>query len=287
MADETTTTTADDVIPTEEIVDYVRAYPRPTPVGVAVAWIKQARGIVPCLFPRLSTAGVIPAGTKTEGASFTRVASSTASDSVTAAFVGSELALTDELRMSSGVRGLPEAVIQDRIKALANRVDTDLLANLDGLSNTSGDTSTDLTRQGLSQALAAYWALNLDDGMGEHAVLLANSAASQLRQDQLTTTAPTAAQESMFGIGVSMGTWHGLVVLRAANADAISGGYASGMTPIGNQRSGLLLGLSESINARGPNRGSEGERDAEEYLVVRAMYGTGVTDSHALEIITP
>lgn len=286
MADETTTTTADDVIPTEEIVDFVRAYPRATPVSMSVAWIKQSTGIVPCLFPRLSTSAVIPAGTKTEAASFTRVATSTGSDTTTAAFVGSELALTDELVMSSKVRGLPATVIIDRLRAMANRIDTDVLANFDGLSSTSGDTGTDLTRAGMGLALAAYWALNLDDSMGEHAALLANSAASQLMQDNLTTTA-VAGHTERFGVGVSLGEFQGLVLLRAANAAAISGGYASGITPIGNERSGLLLGISEAINARPPQRGSEGERDAEEYVVVRAMYGTGVTDSHALELITP
>lgn len=286
MANETTTTTAAANVPSEIFAEGMRMYPRLRPAGIAVSWQQPGKGNVPISFTRLNTAAVIPAGTKTEGASFTRVASATAATQVTPAFVGSELALTDELMMAANDGSLLEsAILQDRIRALYVRIETDLLATITGSSNTYGSTTTNLTRENAMEAIAAYWALNLEEAE-MHAFLLSNAAAAQFGTDSISTTATTAEMRNQFGTNVLLGEFQGFMMFRAAAAPAEGAGYSSLITPVGNVKSGLLLGVSEAVTARPPTRGSEGERDAEGHQVVRAMYGVADDDGFYLEVQT-
>ncbi len=285
MATETTTTSAASAIPTELITSSIRLYPRLLPAAVAVAWVEAGKGIVPIDFQRLDTDAVQPAGTKTQGAAFTRVESTTGSTAVTPAFVGSEIAITDEMEMSSAVPGLRIAFLDDRARALAVRMSTDLMATITGSTNTYGTTTTTLTRDALMAAIADYWALNLG-AASQHAILLSNAAAEHLGTDTISTTATTAEMQNRFGNGILLGEFQGMPVVRAAEAPADGAGFASMITPVGAVQSGLLLGISEEINIRPMNRGSEGERDAEEYGVVRAMYGVADDDGYYLEIST-
>lgn len=283
MASESTTTTAAASVPSEVFARGIRLYPRIRPASVAVAWMEQGKGVVPIDFQRLSTATVIGASAKVEGASFTRVAQDTGATSVTPAFVGSELAMTDELMMSATDGGmLNTAILQDRTRAMAVRIATDLMATITGSSNTHGSTSTTVGRDVLMQAIAAYWALNLE--AERHAILLSNAAAGHLGVDTVTTTATTAELANQFGAGILLGEFQGFIVLRAAEAPAEGVGFSSCITPVGNLASGLLVGVSEGIMVRPTQRGAEGERDAESYTVVRSMYGVADDDNFYLEL---
>jgi len=284
MADESTTTTAASTIPTEKITKGMRLYPRLKPAALATAWVEPGQGVVPIDFQRLATASVVPAGTKTEGAAFTRVAQGTAATSVTPAFVGGELAMTDELVMSSDSPGLKLSFLSDRARAMYARMTTDLMATITGSSNTYGDTSTTMTRDALMAAIVQYWALNLDADM--HAVLLSNAASGHLARDTISTAAVTAEMQNQFGASILLGEFQGMAVLRAAEAPAEGVGFSSCITPVGDVNSGLLIGVSESVNIRPTNRGAEGEREAEEYAVVRAMYGVADDDGFYLEMQT-
>lgn len=287
MADESTTTTAASTVRTEIITSAMRLYPRLRPAALATAWVEPGKGIVPIAFQRLATASAVPGGTKTEAASFTRVAHSTGSTSVTPAFVGAELAVTDELVMSSEHgQVLPAMFLTDTAKALYVRMSTDLMATITGSSNTYGDTATELTRTGLMTAITDYWALNIDGSTDMHAILLSNAAAGQLGEDTVSTTAVSAELQNQFGVNIVLGTFQGFVVLRAAEAPAEGVGFSSCITPVGRAASGLLLGVSEDTNIRPMTRGSEGERDAESYGVVRAMYGVADDDNYYLEVQT-
>lgn len=285
MADESTTTTASASIPSETFGKGIRLYPRVRPAALSVAWMETTKGNVPCSFERLSTAAVVPAGTKTEGSAFTRVAQSSAATQVTPAFVGMELALTDELLMSLHDGSMfRSATIVDRVRAMAVRASTDLMATITGSTNTSGSTSTELTRTSLMTAIGAYWALNLE--AAQHAILLSNAAATQLGEDTVSTTATTAEMQNQFGASILLGSFQGFAVLRAGEAPAEGAGFSSCITPVGDVASGLLLGVSEGINAREPQRGSEGEREAETYQVIRSMYGVQDDDGYYLELQT-
>jgi len=285
MANETTTTTTASTIPTEIITSGMRMYPRLRPAALSVAWQEPGQGNVPINFQRLATASIIPAGTKTEAASFTRVVHSTASTAVTPAFVGGEIAITDETMMSTQNKGIKSVFATDRARALMVRMSTDLMANITGSTNTYGDTATDLSRDTLMLAIVDYWALNLGDA-SMHSILLSNAAAGQLGQDTIATSATTAEMRNQFGMNLLLGEFQGFAVLRAAEAPAEGVGFSSCITPVGNVASGLLLGVSESITLRPPQRGAEGERDAEEYAVIRAMYGTADDDDYYLELQT-
>ena len=234
------------------------------------------------------TASPIPAGTKAEGSPFTRTVHSTAVTSATPAFVGAELAVTDEWMLSTGERaqGVKQSFIVDRLTALANRIDTDLLATVLGSSNTSGSDTTTVTREVLQQAIGAYWTQAL--GGGTHVVLLSTAAATHLAVDTLTTTATAAEVNNLFGAGIVIGDFSGFTLVRADNAPAEGNGFSSVITPIGNMRSGLLIangfGASSLIEARPPQRGAEGEREAEEYSVVRAYYGVADDDGFYREL---
>lgn len=283
MADETTTGTAASLVPSEIFARGIRLYPRIRPASVAVAWQEQGQGVVPIDFQRLTTSLVIAAGPKTEGSSFTRYSQGTGATSVTPAFVGSELALTDELMMSlNNGEIFRSATLRDRVRALTARIATDLMATITGSSNTAGDTSTPCTRDALMGYITEYWALNLEAEM--HAILLANAAAGQLGVDTVSTTAVTAEMRNQFGTNILIGEFQGFTVLRAMEAPAEGIGFSSCITPVGDVASGLLMGVSEGITLRPPNRGSEGERDAEEYQVIRAMYGVADDDGFYLEV---
>lgn len=285
MADETTTTSAASTIPSEIITRGMRLYPRLRPAALSVAWIEQGQGVVPIDFQRLATASVVPAGNKSEGSAFTRVEQTTAATSVVPAFTGGEIAVTDELMMSTSSPGLKTAFLSDRARAMAVRMSTDLMANITGSSNTHGSTSTTLTRDELMSAIVSYWALNL--GMADmHAILLSNAAAGQLGRDTINTTAVTAEMSNQFGSSILLGEFQGFACIRAAEAPAEGAGFSSCITPVGDVQSGLLLGISEGITLRPPQRGAEGEREAEEYAVVRAMFGTADDDGYYLELQT-
>jgi hypothetical protein len=53
------------------------------------------------------------------------------------------------------------------------------------------------------------------------------------------------------------------------------------MTPIGAGSSGIGIALTEAPSVR-PNRGAEGERDAEDIMIVRSWYGAGLINPRRL-----
>lgn len=286
MADETTTTTASSSIRSEIFAGAMRMYPRLRSVAVAFAWQEMGKSNVPISFTRLNTSTVIAAGTKTEGASFTRYSQATAATQVTPAFVGSELVLTDEVVMAVENGDFSARVIQDRVRALYARIGTDLLATISGSTNTYGSTATTFTREAAMNAIAQYWGLYLDDSAEEHAMILSNAAAGHFGVDTLTTSATVAEARNRFGTNQILGEFNGFLVARDPACPAEGVGYSSCITPVGNGASGLLIGVSESVNARPQTRGSEGERDAESHQVVRAMYGVNDDDGFYLEVQT-
>lgn len=278
MADETTTTSYEEVVPTEYIPAWIKGFPYAAGVGRTVAWTVPHQGTIAYRFPRHESFAV-PAGTKTQGASFTRVAATTTESSITPGIVGAELAITDELMAGSVVRGVKESMLANAANALANRIDTDILAAAASATTTVGVATDSFTKDKFDAAVGAYWALNLNTA-GMHSCVLSGATAARDLLSDLGSSAATLAPMgvSIFGPNTGYkGEFMGFQLFVSNNVVADGGGRMNFMTPMGPMESGLGFVLCEDISARA-NRGAEGERDAEVTVVIRAWFGSGIAD---------
>lgn len=154
MANETTTTSLNDLIHSEAIEQLVLGANRPAYIHQLCAWIRDAsrdNGSGVHKFPRWDKTDV-PAGTKAEAGAFTFVEQTTSSASATAGMVGLGRELTYEAAQDS-LKTLADLMIQN-IEAGQERMTSDLVGLFTSATNTSafGDNPFNLTRWGTAKA---------------------------------------------------------------------------------------------------------------------------------------
>lgn len=277
MANETTSTSAIELIPAEYIPTYVMHLQRPLTVGKMLAWRVAGTVGVPYKFPTLEAVAV-PAGTKTEVADFTRSAMTFAETSITPAFIGEELALTDEAVKGAAASriGLSQVIIEDRVAALENRIDQDLLAVSKSATNTVGAVTDVMTETKLLAGLHLYRTLEPN---GTTMVVLGHLAAADLKSSFFTSGA-TAINQQSFAKGALSGSYlgslYGAEIWQSGNVAAETTGKSNFITGMGAPGSGIGFVVDEDIGAE-YNRGAEGARSALSFVVLRACYGVGIT----------
>ena len=292
MANETVASGVEELIPTEKIGAWVQGYPRAPRTFETVGWLQYEPelGSVPFRFPR-AQAFAVPAGTKTEAAEFTRVAFTTAESSITPGIVGFELAITDESAKSSVLgRGFSPQIVAETVEALQDRKDSDGLASIASATNTMGAESDSFTLDHLVNALGQWAALNNRSGpMGDCAIIRSSSYTALMR-DIIATSGPAAAVGAAGMFGTSSGyktEYLGCHIFTTSNVPAHGAGYSNCVTGIGNGFCGLGQVIVEDVKAGASERGSEGQRSAESYTVVRAWYGSGVANpDKVLEVLS-
>lgn len=290
MANETTATLLEEVVPTEDIDDFIASFEYPLPVSQMIAWLRPSPlGSVAVRFPRwnqINSGSGVPAGTKSEGASFTRVPIDMTESSQTPGIVGFEMALTDEVRRANiQGEGIALSVLVEAIAALIDRMDSDTLSGSTSATTTIGTTTDDFTFSKFNAAAAGYRAMKLRSMFG-HAFGGHNDAFRDLTESVGNAAAMfqanTALQE-MFGPEAGYhGRYLGFEMMESANVSAESPGWSNFMTPIGAGTSGLGVAITEMPSVR-PNRGSEGERDAEDLSVFRCWYAGGLINPRRLQ----
>jgi hypothetical protein len=210
---------------------------------------------------------LLTASDLTEGTDASNTAVNTTSTSVAADEAGIMITVTDMLLNSAGIGGL-EPYATELGKALANKIDTDLLAEVSDFSNSVGTTGVDMTE---ANFLEAIYTLEAGNATGPFACVLHPIQVNDLRVALSATTgaiwggpsAPAAdlgAFASLYGVDVYKST-----NCASVNIDADRQGF---MGPVGNQ-SGLAYVLKTGAR-------TEMQRDASlraTEIVVTALYG--------------
>ncbi|MEE9615272.1 MAG: phage major capsid protein [Thermodesulfobacteriota bacterium] len=210
---------------------------------------------------------LLSASDLTEGTDASNTAVDTASVSVPADEAGIMITVTDMLLNSTGLGGL-EPYAAELGKALANKIDTDLLAEVADFTNSVGSTGVDITE---SDFLTAIYTLEAGNAVGPFVAVLHPVQVHDLRTALASTTgaiwggpsvpaADLGAFASLYGVDVFKST-----SCASVNTDADRQGV---MMPMGNQ-SGLAYVLKTGAK-------TEFQRDASlraTEIVVTAIYG--------------
>lgn len=283
MASESTTSTLDDVIPSEDINDFIDGYPLAQPLARALAWEEMGHTTVAYNFPRFDATSV-PAGNKTEGSDATRVAMATSSNSATPLVVAMEIAITDEAPNASAISGLPEALVMEAMRAMRDRVDSDAHAVAASATSTSGAFTDTMDEDKLLDGVNTFIALDVADGSNMPVAVLGHSSAASLRKSSKQSSAADMIGSSFMDnvAGANrLGVYGGVEVWESGNVATESGGNNNYITMPGRRQSGIGLVVSEELYSE-TNRSAEGARAKETYTVFAASYGTCVT--HASRI---
>lgn len=290
MANETTTTSWNDLIHTEAVDNIVLAANRAPPIHLAIAYFRDAAnaGAGTYVIPRW-VKDDMPSGTKTQGTgAFTRVESTTAGATVTAGYVGMGRALTAEAKQDS-FRGLAELIIQNE-DAGRERLTTDLLGLITSATNTEafGNVEFNLTRWG-----TAKFGFEAQLPVGSRRAFISSLAAMRgLEADMRTTGAAFMANPLEFSAGGTnirivpgqgyRGMFEGYEIFVSSlcpdnDADTISSAFAM----VGD-RGALALGVWE-----GWNHNAEPDYEhANDLLWTRARYGVAISNQANLREVT-
>lgn len=212
-------------------------------------------------WPLLSAADLI------EGADAGNTAVNTTSTPVTADEAGIMITVTDMLLNSAGIGGL-EPYAMELGKALANKIDTDLLAEVADFTNSVGATGVDMTE---ANFLEAIYALESGNATGPYAAVLHPVQVHDLRMAlKATTGAVWGGPSAPAGDIGALTSLYGVDVFSSTNCALVNTGAdrQGVMMPVGNQ-SGLSYVLKTGAK-------TEFQRDASlraTEIVVTAIYG--------------
>jgi len=184
MAGETTTTSLNDLIHSEQIEQQILNPNRPASVHQLICWIRPAGGGGSGIyqFPRWDKVD-LTSGTKTEGGDFTITEQTTSSATATAGVVGIGRELTYEAAQDS-MKSLGDIIMLNE-DAGAERLTKDACALFTSATNTHnvGNAAFTLTQWGLAKA--KYKALNPRGS--RHAYVGSNASIKDLEADLRTS----------------------------------------------------------------------------------------------------
>lgn len=280
MANETTATTLTELQKAELITKYIQHLNRAPLLGRLLAWEVPGVVGVQTNFPTWVSFSV-SSSAKTEGTGdFGRVAMDTAETSATPGYYGMEVVLTDEAEKGAAAEGffLPEALIQEALREMENKLDQDALAVSTSATNISGAVTDALTGDRLMTAINTFKAL---DNTGECHVVLGSTAAAAFRKELWSSSASSLYHSDAFGkplTGASIAYYGGAHIWESSNvADADSGSNNSNViTCRGPFVSGIGLVMAEEIGVA-ISRDREGELNKTQSIVFSMSYGTAMT----------
>jgi hypothetical protein len=266
MADESTTTTATELIAAEIVTRIVidAAYAEAVmPALVRVEDITNENTLT-AKFPKWN---LLTAGDLTEATDAANTAVNPTSVSVTADEAGIMITVTDMLLNSASVGGLTPYA-QELGKALANKIDTDILAQVADFTGAAGSTGVDLTE---AQFLNAIYQLENGNAMGPFSAVLHPIQVADLRESLSATTGaiwggPSVPSSDIGGFA----SLYGIDIFKSTNCASVNtdADRQGVMMPTGNS-SGLAYVLKTGAK-------TELQRDASlraTEIVVTAVYG--------------
>lgn len=223
-------------------------------------------------FPRWP---LLTASDLTEATDMSNSAVNTASTLVTADEAGIMITVTDLLLNGAGLGGL-EPFADELGKALANKIDADLLSSASSFTNTVGASGENMTE---ADFLSAIYLLELGNAKGPFVAVLHPYQVSNLRSAIAASTGAVWGGPSAPAAEVgSLGTLYGVDIVQSTNCASVNtnADRQGVMMPMGNQ-SGLAYVLKTGAK-------TEFQRDASlraTEIVVTAIYGHGCVNSAA------
>ncbi len=226
---------------------------------------------------------LLTASDLTEAADMGNSAVNTASTIITADEAGIMITVTDMLLNGAGLGGL-EPFAEELGKALANKIDTDLLSAVSNFTNSVGTSGANLIE---ANFLSAIYTLELGNAKGPFVAVLHPYQVNNLRTAIAGTTGAVwgGASAPASDIG-ALGSLYGVDIVQSTNCASVNvnADRQGVMMPFGNQ-SGLAYVLK--VGAK-----TELQRDASlraTEIVVTAVYGHGCVNAAAnggVKIIT-
>lgn len=226
---------------------------------------------------------LLTAADLTEATDMSNTSVNTASTLLTADEAGIMITVTDMLLNGAGLGGL-EPFAAELGKALANKIDADLLASASSFTNTVGTSGIDMTEDNF---LSAIYALELGNAKGPFVAVLHPYQVSNLRRAIAASTGAVWGGPSTPAADLgSLGTLYGVDIVQSTNCASVNvnADRQGVMMPLGNQ-SGLAYVLKTGAK-------TEFQRDASlraTEIVVTAVYGHGCVNAAAsggVKIIT-
>jgi hypothetical protein len=242
-----------------------------TPPLVRVADI-SADGTLTVEFPKWP---LLTAADLTEATDMSNTAVNTTSTLVTADEAGIMITVTDMLLNGAGLGGL-EPFAEELGKALANKIDDDILAAASNFTTSVGTTGVDMTE---ANFLSALYNLEAANAKGPLVAVLHPIQVSDLRTAIAASTgAVWGGPSAPAGDLGSLGTLYGVDIVQSTRCASvnINADRQGVMMPMGNQ-SGLAYVLKTGAK-------SEFQRDASlraTEIVVTAVYGQGCVNTAA------
>lgn len=231
-------------------------------------------------FPRWP---LLTASDLAEATDMSNTAVNTASTLVTADEAGIMITVTDMLLNGAGLGGL-EPFAEELGKALANKIDSDLLASASSFSSSVGTSGADMTE---ANFLSAIYALELGNAKGPFVAVLHPYQVSNLRGAIASSTGAVWGGPSTPAADVgSLGSLYGVDIVQSTNCASVNlnADRQGVMMPFGNQ-SGLAYVLKTGAK-------TEFQRDASlraTEIIVTAVYGHSCVNTAAtggVKIIT-
>jgi N4-gp56 family major capsid protein len=225
---------------------------------------------------------LLAAGDLTEGTDAANSAVNTTSVSVTADEAGIMITVSD-IVAKSGTANLADYA-EELGKALANKIDTDILAEVADFTNSVGTTGVDMTEANFLQAI---YTLENGNASGPFAAVLHPIQVDDLRKALSSTTgAIWGGPSAPAGDLGSMASLYGVDIFKSTNCASVNtdADRQGVMMPMGNQ-SGLAFVMHTGAN-------TEFQRDASlraTEIVVTSVYGdecVNVADNGGVAIIT-
>lgn len=223
-------------------------------------------------FPRWP---LLSASDLTEATDMSNTAVNTTSTVVSADEAGIMITVTDMLLNGSGLGGL-EPFAEELGKALANKIDADILSSVASFTNSVGTSGANLTE---ANFLSAIYTLELGGAKGPFVAVLHPYQVSNLRSAIAASTgAVWGGPSAPAGDLGSLGTLYGVDVIQSTNCASVNANAdrQGAMMPIGNS-SGLAYVLKTGAK-------TEFQRDASlraTEIVVTAVYGHGCVNTDA------
>lgn len=284
------TTEATEYVPTERIGPIIAGFQYTATVGMGVAWPERAMGSVPHRFVRWNEL-TIASGTVAETVDAPDTNVDTTESSIAAASVRFRLPISDDLVMEQAQQGrIPMSALAEAMRALQNRIDSDILSASTSATQTNGSVTRTYTLTEFKDDIRAYDALDVPPGMSGTVAVISKAAGHQLT-DSLTSAAATLIKSEGDTLQVSqrggfMGTLHGISVYKSGNVPNESTGASGLMTEAGQNASGYGFTIAR-LPSVVPTRGDDAERRKVTYFVFDAFYGTGLTSpTRSLELLT-
>lgn len=218
---------------------------------------------------------LLTAADLTEAVDMSNTAVNTTSTLVAADEAGIMITVTDMLLNGAGLGGL-EPFAAELGKALANKIDTDILVSASSFTNAVGTSGVALTE---ANFLSAIYTLELGNAKGPFVSVLHPYQVSNLRSAIAASTGAVWGGPSAPATEVgSLGTLYGVDVVQSTNCASVNLNVdrQGVMMPLGNQ-SGLAYVLKTGAK-------TEFQRDASlrsTEIVVTAVYGQGCVNTAA------